>query len=1194
MKPSQLKESHFQKNSWKAPSIAGILLLLMIVSSFAMQPPRPGELGIYKKDGTFAARKAFAEKLGNYQTSPDLIKRRVAQFEAQGTNGQVGIESFPYATGLPSKGTPKVFVLLIDFPDYPHVNAESVFQSKVFGTGDDRDRPTESLREFYRRSSYYYSKAAGQALDIQGDVLPWYRAKKNRSEYTDAETLIKEALDYFNASRDFSQYDNNGDGKIDFFMTFYAGPDQGWASLWWGWFDRFYDTTYTIDGKKIFSYCFEWESNPVGTEFHPSVVIHETGHGLGLPDYYDYDDCDDTPARIGPDGGLGGFDMMDHNWGDHNAFSKWLLDWISPSVISQMDGIHSIQLRPLSLFPDAVAVMPGAAVANPFSEYFMVQNRSRRELNVSNDFYGPNDGILIYHVNATLTSAHDKFYYDNSYKNLKLLRLMEADGRESIEQRYSIDAGDFYGQNQIFSDYSTPSAKLYNGSATKISVFNIFRLSTRGTLPPPVSTFNVNFAISNERILSIAEAVDNWNLAWTSTGSVLGLGWYGQTATSYYGGSAAKSTPPGAGKYSTMGTYVNGPAPLKFYWRVSSQGNCDYLGFYIDGILQQQISGTVNWTQKIYSIPAGQHSITWKYSKDASGYAGSDCGYVDKVECAGIPLSEAVDYPPLPFSCTADGNWFGQISNYYYGGSAAQSAPIKDGQMSRMYTTVTGPVNVSFQWKCSSEANADALEFWVDNTKKISISGETSWAALNYDILAGTHYFGWVYRKNASGKAGADCGWVDKVNITNLPLSYGVDNSFLPWSTRGDTLFAFTNSTFHNVIDHDSDIAIVPAKKSSYLESGVVGPGTLSYWWKIAGTNAEISFMVDNGYIDWTESNTWSQKTLDIPEGPHILTWRADNTLGTTAATGCVDAVVFTPSSISLPDAVDYFDYPLITYGTVDAAKWTGLFDTTACGFDMAQSGPIGDMQFAFLETMIHGPGLLKFKWKVSSQKDHDDLQFNVDDVPRRAINGEVPWQQEGLIIPAGDHQLQWVYLKDETLASGHDCGWLDQVEIVPLPPLPVALDNAGLSWSSFASSSGGEWVGQTLTQKFGGSAAQSGPLENKQNSQLITIVDGPGTLKFQWKVSCHDFWNYLSVSVGTSTPSRTLNLITWSEKARITKQQDWAEKKIIIPAGTHNIMWKYVKSGTFQGDETLADCGWVDKVEYIRATEANQDWALY
>ena len=97
-------------------------------------------------------------------------------------------------------------------------------------------------------------------------------------------------------------------------------------------------------------------------------MIHETGHALGLPDLYDYDT---NPPR----GGVGHLDMMDSNWGDHNCFSKWLLDWITPIVISCNTG--EVILNASGTSKDAVLIWPNVGLDDIFSEFFMVQNRHR-------------------------------------------------------------------------------------------------------------------------------------------------------------------------------------------------------------------------------------------------------------------------------------------------------------------------------------------------------------------------------------------------------------------------------------------------------------------------------------------------------------------------------------------------------------------------------------------------------------------------------------------------------------------------------------------------------------------------------------------------------------------------------------------------------------------------------------------------
>jgi hypothetical protein len=81
-----------------------------------------------------------------------------------------------------------------------------------------------------------------------------------------------------------------------------------------------------------------------------------------------------------------------------------------------------------------------------------------------------------------------------------------------------------------------------------------------------------------------------------------------------------------------METAISGKTSVKFYWKVSSEANYDYLRFYIDGVLKNSISGTVNWTQKTYTVTSGSHTLKWTYVKDSAVSSGSDCGWVDKLE----------------------------------------------------------------------------------------------------------------------------------------------------------------------------------------------------------------------------------------------------------------------------------------------------------------------------------------------------------------------------------------------------------------------------------------------------------------------------------------------------------------------------------------------------------------------------------
>lgn len=453
---------------WFRKLLTLLFLLVIPVGMAALEPPAKGELKRLAQEGKLAESRRFARELGNHQASPQVAARfqykyRRLLLEKRGLSPREIDEVLappPAWRGMPTTGTVKVLVLLIEFSDMAHIAADTqaVVNSRVFGDGTG-GAPKESLRNFYRRSSY-------DQLEITGNVLGWYPAPTARGDVTQTtagrQALIKEALSHYDGlGHDFSQYDNDGDGQIDYFAVVWTGLPGAWASFWWGYQTTFYDPTYTLDGKSLSTYSWQWESGnyPEGA-FSPDVLIHETGHALGLPDLYDYD------GDQGPDGGVGGLDQMDGNWGDHNPFSKWLLEWLTPTAVT---GTQTVTLAPTGNTPQAAIFMPDASTSEPFAEFFLVQNRYR----VGNDTTYPANGLLIWHVDARLDGTGYDFLYDNSYAAHKLVRLMEADGLEEIEQDYWADAGDYYPQGGVFGPATAPSSMTYRNLPSTMGVRTI-------------------------------------------------------------------------------------------------------------------------------------------------------------------------------------------------------------------------------------------------------------------------------------------------------------------------------------------------------------------------------------------------------------------------------------------------------------------------------------------------------------------------------------------------------------------------------------------------------------------------------------------------------------------------------------------------------------------------------------------------
>jgi hypothetical protein len=69
---------------------------------------------------------------------------------------------------------------------------------------------------------------------------------------------------------------------------------------------------------------------------------------------------------------------------------------------------------------------------------------------------------------------------------------------------------------------------------------------------------------------------------------------------------------------------------VSFARKVSSAPG-DALVFSIDGVMQASWSGDQAWSVASFAIPAGAHTLSWRYVKDASGSAGADAAWIDSV-----------------------------------------------------------------------------------------------------------------------------------------------------------------------------------------------------------------------------------------------------------------------------------------------------------------------------------------------------------------------------------------------------------------------------------------------------------------------------------------------------------------------------------------------------------------------------------
>jgi hypothetical protein len=107
------------------------------------------------------------------------------------------------------------------------------------------------------------------------------------------------------------------------------------------------------------------------------------------------------------------------------------------------------------------------------------------------------------------------------------------------------------------------------------------------------------------------------------------------TSTSFYDGilSARSGAISNNGSSSLMIKPIYSQADsLKFYYRVSSELNYDFLTFKLNGQEIFRKSGEVPWTKEVVAVPEGMNIMEWVYNKDGTRSGGSDCAWIDMID----------------------------------------------------------------------------------------------------------------------------------------------------------------------------------------------------------------------------------------------------------------------------------------------------------------------------------------------------------------------------------------------------------------------------------------------------------------------------------------------------------------------------------------------------------------------------------
>ncbi|MDE7167949.1 MAG: hypothetical protein K2O28_03770 [Clostridia bacterium] len=366
-------------------------------------------------------------------------------------------------TGLPSTGTYNALVIPIKFSNTT-VSQTDLSNLNIAFNGTSEQTGWESVKTYYQKASYGKLNLSFDIAGYNMGSVSYYTASNSSTYYagltaTDQgqtynngdNVLLHEVLKYYESKLDLTKYDYNKDGTLDAVYLLYSAPvDYDDGDFWWAYVTWNYDET-KYDGKDAYYYMFtgigfmeesvkggytnEYYPEISGLKINAATYIHETGHLLGLDDYYDYEE------NKGSDEGLGGADMMDATVGDQNVYSKTMLGWLDPKIVT---STQTITIQSSQAKGDAILV-PLKFDNSYFCEYLLIDLYSAQGLNklhasVSNSYLydGAAYGVRIYHVSSWIKNPYKNDYqsftdYNNTSSDISLIKLVEADGETKFK-----------------------------------------------------------------------------------------------------------------------------------------------------------------------------------------------------------------------------------------------------------------------------------------------------------------------------------------------------------------------------------------------------------------------------------------------------------------------------------------------------------------------------------------------------------------------------------------------------------------------------------------------------------------------------------------------------------------------------------------------------------------------------------------
>ena len=409
-----------------------VVTLLIAVSTYAV-PARPGWQTKSQPDGTtFEVRLVgdefhhyWQDRNGNVVKCDSLGYWRVVDSQPSPATIKARRQASRMLQSRPKKAVgsvnlaPRGLVILVNFSNskFANANNQSAMNELMNGDNYTHNGATGSVRQFFSDQS------DGQYIPYF-DVIGPVTLSNNVAHYGKNDTygddvlpgdMVVEACSIANANYgvDFTKYDNDGDGEVDFVYIIYAGKGEAdggadntiWPHNWS--VEGAYDYGYCnypqnqrrFDGKYINNYACSGELSGAGARTGIGTIAHEFGHVIGLPDLYDIEYGQNYEDYMTP----GEWHIMDggsyNNDGktppNYTIYDKYFLGWKTPVNPGNTAQILTLQAAGTSGFQGyQIASSNSLLSATSTNTVYYIENRQQSGW----DAYLPGHGLVIWKI----------------------------------------------------------------------------------------------------------------------------------------------------------------------------------------------------------------------------------------------------------------------------------------------------------------------------------------------------------------------------------------------------------------------------------------------------------------------------------------------------------------------------------------------------------------------------------------------------------------------------------------------------------------------------------------------------------------------------------------------------------------------------------------------------------------------------